>query len=160
MQTDQEIRAGIKAQVAAVASDSARIITRWKLGVEPEEWGAVVRDKKDPNKINGCVITRRGIRSIPVTAVGHHYEYQYVYDLWYFLSVREGTEADNSELDLNTLLDNLIRRLHDNPTLGLPDNEGNDVVDAHGGLQVRDIDTMGNFHVAQCELTVRITYQT
>lgn len=162
MITNKQVLEAIKAQIAAVVDpNEARIITRWKLSVDPEEWGAVLRSKKDNNKIHGWMITRTGVRSTPQLAVGHHYEYAYTYALWYFKSVKEGTEAENSEIDFNEVLDDLLRRLHDNPTLGLDPQSGPDVVDAHDGLQIRDIDTVnGSIHVAQCELTVRITYQT
>lgn len=155
--TDQQIRAAIKTRLIAGSGASTRVITRWKLSVDPEEWAGVARSLTDTSVIDGWLITRTKVKT---QKLGHlHWEHDYHYTLWYLRSVREGAESDNSENDVNQVIENCLEEFELNPTIGF-DIGGGDGVHSHSELQIEDIDIVKDqMHVVQAALVVHLTKQ-
>lgn len=156
MATDKTIRTAIKTLLKEGSGADTRVITRWKLSLDEKDWKAAVRSETDSDKTDGWLISRR--RRLSKKVGTYKWEYTYVYVLWYFRTVREGKESSNSEQEMNDLLDAVAEKLEENPTLGFDAEDSG--VDNHEELQVLEIDTVDEqVHIAQCELTVRLTKQ-
>jgi hypothetical protein len=156
MKTDAQIRTAIAALLQAGSGSETRVLKRWKLALAGSDWKAALRGITQNDKVNGWYITRVATRN---TFVGtQRWNKEYDYDLWYFKSVREGTSEDNSEYEVNALLDSVAESFELSPQLGF--DQPTDGVDRHSELQVRNIDTIDNlYHAVQCRLTVYLTQQ-
>lgn len=155
--TDKQVKDAIAAQwqaAATTASEPTRVITRWKLSLTGREVMQALRSLTQDKLINGVYISR--IKASRKKVGRNHWDYTWVYVMYYFRSYDEGTDSDNSEDKMNSFLETVADQLADNPDLGL----GNYSVDNHDELQIETIDTMDlKVHAAQCLLTVHLTKQ-
>lgn len=161
MITDKDCKKKIGERLKAGSGTKTRVITRWKLAFKPKDWGAALSSVEQDGVVDGWYLTRIARRSKKVGANKWNYEWEYV--LWYFRSLRDNGSNDNSEDDLNAMLERVAEEFEANPELGftatVTDPDGGTMgVDRHGEIQVLNMDTLDNtIHVAQCRLTVYLT---
>lgn len=153
--TDKEVKDALAAVWQAGAdsiSEPIRIVKRWKFALKGKEVMSALRSLTTDRKVNGLYITRAARSSRKVGM--NHYEYKWRYAMVYFRSYEDGTDADNSEDRLNTLLEAVAEEFENTPGLNLP------FVDDHSEIQVESIDTVDlRVHAAQCFIDVNITKQ-
>lgn len=156
MKTDAEIRTAIAGLLQTGSGTDTKVIKRWKLFINDDDWMAALHSVTKNNVVDGWYITRVAVRSN--FRATQRWEKEYDYDLWYFRSFRDGTSADNSEYEVNALLDAVAEQFELSPQLGFDQTQ--DGVDRHSELQIRNIDTIDDsYHAVQCRLTVYLTKQ-
>lgn len=163
MITDTTIKAAAKARLQAGSGDNTKVVIRQKLALRSKDWLAALRSPKNSAVTDGWMIVRDEQRTIKLGT--NHWVYEWDYVLLYALSIREGNETDNSDIDLNALLERVKSEFERNPTLGfdtpytLPDGFLL-TFDQHGELQIEAYDTINNeLHFIQARLTCFLTKQ-
>lgn len=154
MITDKQVRTRLKEILQTASGSNTRVYGRWRLSLDPKDWKGTLKSPNDPEKVDGWILTRKSMRHS--ADAPQRWRYTWVYVLWYFRTVREGSDISNSEDEVHALLDAVRDAFEATPQLDL--SEEDSWVDEHGQFQVLDVDTVEDqYHLAQCELAVRLT---
>jgi len=163
MITDATVKAAIKARLQTGSGADTKVVTRQKYALKAKDWLSALRSISNAGITNGWIIASGAKRRKKLG--NKHYAYEWDYILLYFRSIRENTEADNSDVDVNEMLQAVGVELEDDPILGfdesyeLPDGALL-TFDEHGEFQVDTQDTINNeLHFVQARLTCFLTKQ-
>lgn len=149
---DRDVRNAVKPIIESAFGSDTRVLTRWRLAFEEDDWKAVLRAVTTAGRTDGWILARTGIQTECTGMPAQRYDAHWKYALWYFRTIDEGV----SEYEINEKIDDLIEALEDDPQIGLDPGMG---FMGHTGLQVTNIDTINDqYHFITAELVVMTTF--
>lgn len=152
--TDKQVRTATRSLLETASGATTRVVPRWLVDLDPTDWASVVRSLTNDSKADGWMITRAKARSRRIGVA--HWQHEWTYALWYFRGYRQGTDASNSEDELNVILAAVVQAFEDAEQLGFTGSE----IDYHDGIQINSIDTVDtSMHLVMAELVVTLTSQ-
>src|ERR1051326_7926081 len=132
--TDKAVRTKLRSLLETASGSPTRVVPRWQLDYTHKDWSAMLRSLTVDGKLDGWLLTRTSTSSQRI-GIGH-YRHYWTYAMWYVRSYEQGNASDNSEDQVNALIDRVTSAFEDSEQLGFTGDE----VDEHSGFNAKNID--------------------